>query len=92
MHGPFWEEIYSIGSGGSRIFLRGAQTPKVGVLTYFLVENCMKMKEFGLPEGRVPGTPPLDLPLIGYNLKRILDFLDGGANSGTVVGGWGIQT
>ena len=39
-------------SCGSRIFLRGMPTPKVGVLTYFLVENCMKMKkEFG-PWGR----------------------------------------
>ena len=28
-----------------RIFL-GAPNPKVGVLTYFLAENCMKMKEF----------------------------------------------
>ena len=27
----------------------GAPTPKVGVLTYFLAQNCMKMKEFGPP-------------------------------------------
>ena len=43
-------------SGGSRIFLRGASTPKVGVQTYyffkFFAENCMKMKVFG-PEWRV---------------------------------------
>ena len=31
-------------------------TPKVGVLTYFVAENCLKMKEIGLP-GAVPGTP-----------------------------------
>ena len=38
-------------SGGSRIFLRGAPTPKTGALIYNLescfAENCIKMKEFG---------------------------------------------
>ena len=47
-------------SGGSRIFLRGAPTLKVGVLTYFAIffaENCMEMKEFG-PGGRGRGMHP----------------------------------
>ena len=29
----------------------GAPTPQVGVRTYFLAENCMKMKEFRPPGG-----------------------------------------
>ena len=35
-------------SGGSRIIRKGGGqlTPKVGVLAYFLAENCLKMKEF----------------------------------------------
>ena len=45
------------------IFLRGASTPKVGVLPYFLAENCMKMKEFGPPGGHPSLAPPLDPPL-----------------------------
>ena len=44
-----------VGCGGSRIFLRRTPTPKVCVLTYFFAENCMKMKEFGPPWGRIPG-------------------------------------
>ena len=48
-------------SGGSRIFLSGTPTPKVGVLTYFLAENCMKIKEFG--PGGASLAPPLDPPL-----------------------------
>ena len=32
---------YNLISGGSRIFLGGTPTPKVGVLTYLLAENCM---------------------------------------------------
>ena len=43
-------------------FLRGAQSPKVGVLTYYFVENCMKMKEFG-PGGVRVARIPLDPPL-----------------------------
>ena len=32
--------------------------PKVGVLTYFLAQNCMKMKEFGPPRaGARPWRP-----------------------------------
>ena len=27
-------------------------------------KNCMKLKEFGPPGGRIPHAPPLDLPLI----------------------------
>ena len=38
----------------------GAPTPKVGVLTYFLAENCMKIKEeFGPPRwGACPWRRP----------------------------------
>ena len=28
-------------------FPEGAPTPKMSVLSYFLAENCIKMKEFG---------------------------------------------
>ena len=35
----------------------GAPTPKVGMLTYFFAENCMKIKEFGAP-GSTSMTPP----------------------------------
>ena len=38
----------------------GRQPSKVGVQTYFFTENCMTMKEFGLPGGHhghgVPGS------------------------------------
>ena len=34
-------------SGRSRIFLRGAPTPKVGIFFQLFAKNCMKMKEFG---------------------------------------------
>ena len=45
-------------SGGSRIFPRGVrQLPKVLLFFNFFPENCMKMKEFGPPGGRVPGAP-----------------------------------
>ena len=33
------------------------QLPKVLLFFNFFAENCMKMKEFGLPGGRVPGAP-----------------------------------
>ena len=37
----------------------GAPTPKIAIIFHFFAENCMKMKEFGLPGGaRVPGAPP----------------------------------
>ena len=50
---------YSTGfSGGSRIFLGGAPTPKVGVLTNSFAENCMKMREFGV-RGARPWPPPI---------------------------------
>ena len=39
-----------------------APTPKVGVLTYFVARNCMKMKEFGPPRASLP--PPQDPPLL----------------------------
>ena len=35
----------------------GELTPKSVVIFHFLGQNCMKMKEFGPPEGRVPGAP-----------------------------------
>ena len=42
----------------------GAPTPKVGVQTYFLAENCMKTKEFWPPGGHASlAHPPLDPPL-----------------------------
>ena len=70
-------------SGESRIFLRGAPTPKVGLFCKLFAKNCMKMKEFGYPrEGwgraRVPGTP-LDLPmniLIGLEWKHYSHLLN----------------
>ena len=45
-------------------FPGGRQLPKVDVLTYYLTENCMKLKEFGPQGARVPEVPPLDLPLV----------------------------
>ena len=54
-------------SGGSRIFPRGGgrQLPKWEREPNFLVENCMKMKEFWRPGGggTRPWRPPLDPPL-----------------------------
>ena len=41
----------------------GAPTPKSAIIFQFFAENCMKMKEFGPPGGRVPGAPPLDPPM-----------------------------
>ena len=37
---------YTVIRGGSSIFRGEGPIPKVGVRTYFLAENCMKMKEF----------------------------------------------
>ena len=52
-----WSHI----SGGSRIFPRGVrQLPKVLLFFNFVPENCMKMKEFGVPGGgRASLAPPL---------------------------------
>ena len=44
-------------SGGSRIFPRGAPTPKLRLFYNFYAKNCMKMKEFGPPGACVPGAP-----------------------------------
>ena len=56
-------------SGGSRIFPGGAPTPKIAIIFHIFAENCMKMKEFGPPGGaRVPGAPPLDLPMTRFYL------------------------
>ena len=41
----------------------GAPTPKVGVLTIFFAENCMKTEEFET-SGGASSAPPLDLPLL----------------------------
>ena len=52
-------EQFSLGSGGSKIFLGGGvggPNPTVGLFFQLFAENCMKMKEFG-PRGRVPGAP-----------------------------------
>ena len=35
----------------------GVPTAKLRLFCNFFAENCMKMKEFGLPGARVPGTP-----------------------------------
>ena len=45
-------------------FAWGPPTSKVGVLTYFLAENCMEMKEFG-PGGGGRWCSPLDPPMMG---------------------------
>ena len=54
-------------------FPKGVPTPKLGILNYyfaiFFAENCMKMKEFG-PRGR-PWCPPLDLPIVCTERKRL---------------------
>ena len=52
--------VHTVSSGGSRIFPGGGrQLPKRVREPIFLVENCMKMKEFWPPGGaRVPGAPP----------------------------------
>ena len=36
----------------------GAPTPKIAIIFQIFAENCMKMKEFGPPGARIPGTPP----------------------------------
>ena len=56
-----WIDHYS---GGSRIFPKVRQLPKVLLFFKFFAENCMKMKEFGPLEvgARVPGAP-LDPPM-----------------------------
>ena len=44
------------------------QLAKVGMLTYYFAENCMKMKEFGPPgSGGASLAPPLDPPLQSIN-------------------------
>ena len=54
MHKEQWwfQDFPGRGGGG------GAPTPKVGVLTYFLAKNCMKMKEFGPGVGCASLAPP----------------------------------
>ena len=54
--------IRLISSGGSRIFLKEASTPKGGVLTYFLPKTGWKWKNWDL--GGTFLTPPLDPPMI----------------------------
>ena len=47
----------------------GAPTPKSAIIFQFFAKNCMKMKEFGPPEGgRASLAPPLDPPMVTYNL------------------------
>ena len=50
-------------SGGSRIFPRGAPTPKSAIIFQIFAENCMKMKVFGPQRGAASLAPPLDQPL-----------------------------
>ena len=61
-------------SSGSRIFLPGALTPKVDVLTYYFVnffaENWMKMKEFG-PRG-ASLAPPWIRQCIQYSIWKLM--------------------
>ena len=52
----------------------GALTPKLGMLTFFLAENCMKMEEFA--RGAVPGAP-LDPPLIAVCILDSGDLCEG---------------
>ena len=59
---------------------RGAQTPNLELLCKFFAENCMKMKEFGPPGGRIPGDPPppLDPPMVlavSYGFVHVLFVL-----------------
>ena len=35
----------------------GAPTPKITIIFQIFAKNCMKMKEFGPPGGRIPGAP-----------------------------------
>ena len=37
----------------------GVPTPKIAIIFHIFAENCMKMKEFGPPGGRVSLVPPL---------------------------------
>ena len=55
LHGSYHSNsvVYET-SGGSRIFLKGAPTSKMGLSFKLFAENCMKIKEFG---------PPLDPPM-----------------------------
>ena len=59
-HGSWSPQVVRLEpSGGSRIFPRGVrQLPKVLLFFNFFAENCMKMKEFGPPEGARPWCPP----------------------------------
>ena len=45
-------------------------TSKVGVVTFFVVENCMKMKEFG-PQGSVHPWHPLRFANAITNQSRL---------------------
>ena len=55
----------------------GAPTPKLVLFCKFLAENCMKMKEFGLPGGwgHVP-VPSLDPPMQGTQCIYSKDICD----------------
>ena len=52
-------QTFGSSSGGSRIFARGAPTPKISIIFQIFAENCMKMKEFGPQGGARPWRPPL---------------------------------
>ena len=60
-------------SGGSRIFPGGAPTPKIAIIFQIFAENCMKMKEFGLPGGgaRVPSAPLRSANAIGSTTDKL---------------------
>ena len=50
----------------------GTPTPKK--IFYFFAENCMKMKQFGPPGGRIPGTTPLDPPMMILKITNPIEF------------------
>ena len=53
----------------------GEAIPKVGMLTYFLLKNCIKMKEFGPGRGGTSLVPPLirqwSLQLVGRVMENL---------------------
>ena len=52
----------------------GRQLPKVGVVTYYFAENCMKMKEFGRQGGRASLAPPRSATGSTYLLAKNVQF------------------
>ena len=79
-------KIECASSGGSRIFPRGVrQLPKVLLFFNFVSENCMKMKEFGLPGGRASLAPPLDPPMASFYLSFFSNSLTSNKKNVTIL-------